>query len=288
MLIVYQMSKVASQTWMQAAKDAMPGDAARVLHCHFMVPSQRERMIAALMGPGVRQNMSNMLIANDILRKGAAAWTATLAARQANDTVKIISGIRDPVARSISAIIFLADFVGHAERPLNPRTPLRAQDVIEILRENWRDILARSEPQGTFEWLLWCLNGAYRSWFADELGAVFGVDVLGEPFERERASKRIRVPGADVFIYRVEDMQPAAPGYPALLAQSGAFLGSPLAAFPAVNTSSTRRSREITDAVRRDFSLPAAQLDAIYDDSVIRHFYSLEEIDALKKRWRSR
>jgi hypothetical protein len=285
MLIVHQMAKVASHTWCQTVRDVHGRDEPQPIHCHFMMPATREHIAAALNGPPDRRTIANMLIAKSTLRDGAATWARLLSARQANETIRVISGIREPVSRSISIILFLADFYGHVDRPLNPRVAMTPEYVIEFLRESWCLVLDRREPRGTFEWLLWYLIGAYRTWFAEELGAAFGVDVLQTEFSPGQASQRITAPAADVLIYRVEDMQPTAPGYSALLRQASAFLQGPIRAFPVVNTSTARRSHDVSEAVRGRFSLPAATLNRIYDDPIIRHFYSGQEIDGWIARW---
>ncbi|GAC1305157.1 MAG: hypothetical protein NVSMB10_08790 [Steroidobacteraceae bacterium] len=286
MLIVHQMTKVASETWLRVAQQAQPGVDRKVLHCHFMEPHNRQRIETALNEASVRKTIANMLMPRATLRRGAAAWAMLTTARQNDELVRVISGIRDPVARSISATIWMADFFGHVDLPLSPRAALAPDYVIEYLREMWRLVLEGGEPDGTFEWLLWYFTGAYRTWFAEELGAVFGIDVLQSPYIPAQASQRIAAPATDIFIYRVEDMHPSAPAYPALLAQASDFLRAPVQAFPSVNTSATRRSHEITAAVRRGFSLPAAVLEKIYGTPVIRHFYSDEEITGFMARWR--
>jgi hypothetical protein len=57
-------------------------------------------------------------------------------------------------------------------------------------------------------------------------------------------------------------MRVGAASHPTLLASAGEFLGKALGALPRVNTNATRRYH--TQAVRRQFSLPDAMLDAIY------------------------
>jgi Putative capsular polysaccharide synthesis protein len=286
MLFVHQMSKVASHAWLLAAKETLKTDDAQILHCHFMVPSNRERMTTAVKGPSAVPTISNMVMLNETLRRGAAAWERVLSARQTKAPVRVITGMRDPVARSISIIMYMADFLGHVNRALNPRVALTPEYVIEYLRENWRLVLEREEPQASFEWLLWYLTGAYRTWFAEELQTAFGVEVQQGRFDFARGCQRISTPTLDLLVFRVEDMQPAAPAYRALLTEASAFLQAPLQAFPTANTSSARRSREVSEAVRARFSLPGGMLREIYDNPVTRHFYTEQEIANLVARWR--
>jgi len=286
MLIIHQMSKVASHAWLLAARRALGVDDGQILHCHFMMPANRERIMAAVNRPAADRSIANMVMLNETLRRGATAWEGLLAARQAHGTVRVISGIRDPVARSVSIIMYMADFFGHVDRPLHPRGALTPEYVIEYLRENWRLVLDQREPRGSFEWLLWYLTGAYRTWFSEELAAAFGVDVRQTRFDANQACERISVPGLDLLIYRVEDMAPAAPSHSSLVAHASDFLQAQIQGFPAVNSSTLRRSREVSETVRRRFTLPAAMLAGIYGDPIVRHFYSGEEIATFIARWR--
>jgi hypothetical protein len=285
MILVYQMAKVGSQSWVEAAKPAPAARDSAPLHCHFVMPTNRERLETVFRWPAARQTVANMMFPRDLVRSGAAAWERIEAARHDRQAVRVLSGMRDPVARSVSILLFMRDFYGHVSRPLNPRVGVDAGYMIECLQENWKFVLERREPDQSFEWLLWYLTGVYRSWFAEELGAAFGIDVLDGSFQRQEGAQRIRTAGADIFVYRFEDMTPEAPGHARLLEQASAFLEVPLSELPNVNTSSTRRSRELSSEVRRRFRLPADMLDAIYGEPIVRHFYSDGEIEAFKKRW---
>jgi hypothetical protein len=279
------MSKVASQSWIEAARNASAGDP---VHCHYVMPSNLERIEAAIHDPARRQTISNMVVPNYILRSGRQARVRIDEARQSGEQVRVITGMRDPVARSISLIVFFADFVGHTERPLRHRTPLSADVVIATLQEIWTAVLERREPDGTFEWLLWFLVGAYRNWFREELAPAFDADVFGTVFNRETASQRIKTPVAELLAYRVEDMTPDSPLCSRLLDQAGEFLGAPISSFPNVNMSEARGSRAVSDEVRQRLRMSAEMIDAIYDDATVRHFYTSDEIAAFKVRWTSR
>jgi hypothetical protein len=207
------------------------------------------------------------------------------AARQRQEKIRVITGIRDPVARSISLIMFLADFYGHTSRPLKPQSEISSDYVIRSLQENWRWVLERNEPNQTFEWILWYFTDAFRTWFASELGAVFGVNILTSTVLGGAASQRISTSAADIFLYRVEDMLPTSAGRSQLLAEASKFLEITVTGFPTVNASAKRRSRTLSEEVRRQFWLPDEMLDAIYGEPIVQHFYSRDEILAFKQRW---
>jgi hypothetical protein len=282
-ILLYQMAKVASRSWTEAAKSAPENSVP--IHCHFVLPCNRERIAAVFGLPAAQQTIANMLLPRELLGSGASAWERIESARQGHEKIRVVSGMRDPVARSISLILFMADFYGHVSCPLSPRAHMTADYVVGYLQENWRWVLERREPDQTFEWLLWYLTDAFRTWFASEFGAVLGVDVLKGAFRAQEAMQRMSTSWADIFIYRVEDMLTASFGHTHLLAEASKFLETTLTGFPNINTSAARRSRALSEEVRRQFWLPDEMLNAIYGEPVVQHFYNRDEILGFKQRW---
>ncbi len=287
MIVIHQMAKVASQSWVQAARMSATFEGTAPVHCHFIVPANRQRIAAAYDVAESQQTIANMLLPRNMLRAGASAWSRIGAAQQAGRAIHVIAGTRDPVARSISLIVFMADFYGHVSRPLGPRAAMTADYVIEMLKRTWQDVLDCREPEASFEWLLWYLTGAFRFWFREEFGVAYGVDLLEGQDRAFAGTCRIDTGATKILIYRAEDMKPAAPGHSSLLTAASAFLENPLSDFPNVNTSDTRRSRALSEEIRTRFRLPADWLEAIYSEPIVRRFYSDAEIDTFKMRWRS-
>jgi hypothetical protein len=285
MILIYQMAKVASRSWVEVAKPASATETSAPIHCHYVVPHNRQRIQSVFSLPAAQQTIANMYLPRNLLRAGASAWTEMELARLRKERIRIVSGMRDPVARSISLIAFLCDFYGHVSRPLSPRVLVSPEYVTEALQENWRLVLERKEPSQSFDWLLWYLTDAFRTWFADELGAALEVDVLNGEFQKQDGTQRMSTAVADILIYRVEDMLPEALAHDRLLQQASTFLGTPLGSFPKVNTSDIRRSRELSAVLRQQFWLPSDMLEAIYNEPVVQHFYDHDEILEFKKRW---
>lgn len=287
-IVVHQMAKVGSRSWVEAVKPPAGGMGLMPLHCHFVMPHNREAIAAVYGAPAMQQTIANMLLPRNMLRSGAAAWAEIEGARARGEVVRVVTGMRDPIARSISFVVFMADFYGHTTLPLSPRAPVSADYAIDFLRQNWKAVLERREPEGTFEWLLWFVTGAYRTWFDDELRAAYGVDLRETPFERSGGMQRVQGELAEILAYRAEDMLPSSRGHDSLLKQARACLGTEIPEFPSVNTSHTRRSSALSDEMRRRFALPDDMLDAIYDDATVRHFYSPDEIGEFRRRWNVR
>jgi hypothetical protein len=288
MILVYQMAKVGSRSWVEAVKEAGAQNSETTYHIHFVTPCNRERIKAATSVPREHQTVANMLMPKSMQRLGRDVHSEIEKARRDGTPIRVVTGMRDPVARSISWIFFMADFYGHVSRPLSPRMAMTADYVIGALQEIWHLIYEQGEPEQSFEWLAWFLIGAFRTWFDEELKITLGIDLRATPFPTGGGAQRLTKEGVDVLVYRVEDMTPSASTHGALLSDAEAFLGMPLPVMPNVNTNATRRSCELSDAVRKEIRLPAHLLDAIYDEPIVRHFYSAPEIAAFKARWSKR
>lgn len=285
MIIVHQMAKVGSQSWVQAAKSAAEREGSRPFHCHFMVPANRARIAAAYDVPDQRSTISNMLMPRNLLRAGATAWDGLAAARERGERIRVVAGMRDPVARSISMMVFMIDFYGHTVRPLSARADVSAQYVIETLAQTWCNVIEHREPDSTFEWFLWFMTGAFRSWFSEEFAAAYGIDPLALAPRPWDGSQRIDTGDLEILLYRAEDMTPSATEHADLLRRASLFLDTPLASLPKVNTSDTRRSKTLSAEIQNRFCLPCVLINAIYDAPTVRFFYREDEIAGFKERW---
>jgi hypothetical protein len=282
-ILIYQMGKVASRSWYQAICAAdPPGDPP--VHIHQLSGSWRDRLAEILERPAPYQTIANPIMARDQLRRGTATLARIEDCRRAGETIRIITGVRDPLPRSISSLMFNADFYGHTDRPISMRAGATPEYLNRALRDIWASVFSEVEPAQSFEALARYSTGLYRTWFTDELKGVFGVDVMTTAFPAT-GPQLLSGSGVEVLAYRAEDMAPDAPSHRALLAAAGEFLGLPVRAFPQANTAQTRRSHPLYAALCERFRLPASLIDRIYGHEVVRHFYSPPEIASFKARW---
>jgi hypothetical protein len=286
MIIVHQMAKVASLSWVEALQSAAPAFAAP-MHSHFIVKRNLDRLAEVLAMSGECQTISNRLIPRDILRKGRAAAGAIAGTRAEGGAVRLICGIRDPVARSLSLYSFLTDFCGHNRRTLTGRDAgASVQAALETLRCAWESVYSGDEPDHSFEWLLCRMVGLFRTWFTEELLEPLGVDVRSSHIPERGGALRVRRGNVDVLVYRVEDMSPDAPAYDSLRAAAADFVEMPLPEWPMINRAESRqRSQQFNENVLREFRLPAPLLDIIYGEPIVSHFYRAEEIAAFRAHW---
>ncbi|MEO8926168.1 MAG: putative capsular polysaccharide synthesis family protein [Caulobacteraceae bacterium] len=281
LIVVHQMAKVGSMAWVEAARAT--GTAA--VHSHFLTAPNLAAIEAILAAPPETNTIAHPLVAREVVRKGARGLAAIEAARRENQAIGVVTGMRDPVARSLSLLNFFADFCGHTGGGLSARDGAGAEAVGAALGGLWEAVLTGREPTGSFERLVWRMIGTYRTWFDEELAGVFGIDVFSAPFPAGGGAQRMGAGGVEVLAYRAEDMTAGSPAGPALVDAARAFLGAPDFALPQVNTAETRRSYPLYREARDRFRLPAAALDQIYAAPAVRHFYTAEEIAGFKKRW---
>jgi len=287
MIVVYQMAKVASMAWVESARAAAKLAGTPPAHVHFLNERNLRIIETILAIPPPDNTFINLLPVRSVLRQGIKGNVRISDARKRGQQIRVITGMRDPVARSLSLLSFFADFSGHIGRSLSARDGASADHVCAVLGEFWRLVLAGTVPRGSFEQLLCHMIGAYRTWFCEELNAIFDLDIFSGPFSASSGMQRLHGGGVEVLAYRSEDLAPGAPARRALFDAAQAFLGTPAVALPEVNTAATRRSYPLYTQVRERFRLPLAMLDEIYDAPVVRHFYGVEEIAAFKARWQA-
>lgn len=281
MILVHQMAKVGSRSWVEAITSLLGTPPA---HCHYITPACREEITAAVL-QARRPRIANLLMPRNMLRAGAAAWAGLETARANGETVRAVCGMREPVARSISLIMFMADFYGDTESSLNPRTVPSAAAAVARLEWLWAQVLAEAEPDNSFDWLLWYFTRGYLSWFTAECETGLGCPLPAQKFQPAAGGQILDGRGTKILLYRMEDMHPAAAGQAALLAQATTFLGAPAHAFPEINTGSTRRSASVAAEIAKQFRLPTAMLERIYAAPAVRHFYADDEIETFIRQW---
>lgn len=285
MIFVYQMAKVASMSWDEAARPAAAREGGTPLHVHFMREDNLSRLMSVLDPAMKQQTIANLLLPRNALRSGNKAREQLEAALARGEETRVISGMRDPVARSVSLLTFMADFYGHVSEPLNPRVEVEADYVVAFLRDIWREVIEGKEPGDTFSYLAWYMTGVYAKWFDIEFAENLKIDIPGRPFIPGEGARIVGKNNVRVLLYRVEDMRPGAVAYSALLSRACEFLDTQMDSLPCSNAATTRRSQQLHSDVSERFRLPRAWLDEIYRAPVMHCFYNSHEIEAFGSRW---
>ena len=254
-VLVHQMARVGSITVLRALRRDLPG--LDFYHTHYLNPDTIARFRAQFdrihSVTGVAGLHREFLAARHLRR---------LLDRGVSGRWRIVTLVRDPVARTVSAFLmhFPYAYPEHGLRFLED--PGNVPALIDMF-------LAESELERAFT----------LDWFEREVEAVFGIDVYATPFPHEAGHAFCSGAFADLLVLRLEDLDRAGPGALA------AFLGTTPIALETQNRSAESSYGETHGRFLEALRLPAWFLDRMYDSRLALHFYRPEERASLRSAW---
>ncbi|WP_158675337.1 putative capsular polysaccharide synthesis family protein [Thiohalobacter thiocyanaticus] len=239
------MGKVGSSTVLNSLHNAGLGSA--IFHVHLLSDALLER------GELFRKSA----------RRGTAAHLYNIALREQmladNRRWKIISLVRDPVGRNISAFF----------QNLDLYAPSIAPDDLsktELLKNIFFSEFDHERP---------------LTWFDYEIKGTLGIDVYTDPFPMNQGYAEYHTDKFDLLILRMEDLN--ATGIHALRR----FLGTSRIQLVKTNIGADKNYAEVYAQLRRRIDLPEDYLDKMYQSKYARHFYTQLEISDFRSRWES-
>lgn len=252
-VLVYQMAKVGSYSVVRSLRASRPRP--RVFHVHTLTPSgiaAMERFYRRARAPSLPA--AGHLLVSRYLRE--QLLRGVLPGRW-----KVVTLVRDPIARNISLIFQLG-------RRLIPDFAARCRagrlDPVQLF----------GEFEAAFPEQIDCLR-----WFRDELFMTFGVDPFAQPFDRTAGYQVYRGPIADVLLLRTEDLDRC--GASAL--QS--FLGVDVIRWRRSNVRAHKAYGTRYTGFLGRLALPLAYVDRVYSAPEVRQFYAPDELDRFRERW---
>lgn len=122
--------------------------------------------------------------------------------------LKIITGVRDPIARDLSIVFsgmgdgawYLTrmehdeDFLGKIQHGMMTNTPL-AHPKRRPINYNWSSYIKEN-----------CKYGAMFDWFDLEIKRFFGIDIFSKSFDKEKGYSIIRKDNVEIFVYKMEKL----------------------------------------------------------------------------------
>ncbi len=255
-VVVHQMARVGSKSVRWAIRDNVPG--VRSFHTHYLNPDT----IGSMQAMFVR--MYEQTGQPTLYREHAqACWLAKKIARGDFGDWKIVSLVRDPVARTISAFFrhlpLLHPELGHGFRD----DPANVAELIGLFR---------GADHGEDEFAL--------TWFDREVGLVFGVDVFDRPYPKNGLGSVHSCAAGELLVLRTEDLEHS--GSQAL----GRFLGTRPIGLQHLNRATDLSYGRTYTRFLSELRLPREFLDRMYDSRLARHFYSKDEIATFRGRWK--
>ena len=195
--------------------------------------------------------------AHAIEQFGAEARAALDACRTFRLRHLVISPVRDPLSRNVSAFFenFTRDTgLAWSDAPEDP-------DALLAL------FLARARHE----------NGT--EWFDRRMRPAFGLDVYATPFDHARRAQEYRAGAARVLVYR-SDL-----GRDEQLALLARFTGRRLSGWVRQNEASDKAYAARYGRFIAEARLPAAYADEVLASRFARHFWTDEERAAQRARW---
>lgn len=251
LILVHQMGRAASMTITNTIKSMNLNSP--VYHTHWLNKQSVDERVARInswkkngIGP-LNVRVSELLSPEIEKRLIARQW-------------KIVSVIREPVARNVSAFFldierFFPDFF---ERHQNNELPL------ELIA----DVFLKEFP-----------HKMPLDWFDVEIQAPFEIDVFNADFDEQKGYMIIEDENVSLLVIKLEKLNTCFKG-----AFSEFFEQSPEAL---INTHVT--SEDKTFGMYDDFlcevELPESYLDEMYDCEYVRHFFSDEEVQNFRRKW---
>ncbi len=177
-----------------------------------------------------------------------------------NQKIKLISLVRDPVARNVSTFFFALDeFIPGWKQRIEKGT-LTMNDIHKLFIS-----------KRTF-----VLTAFY--WFEEQMEPVFDIDVYSKPFPKEKGYKIYSSPKADLLLMRLESLKHCATN------AFHEFLDITNFKISKVNAGEDRKAGELYRLYKTQ-PLPSEYVEWSYSFKLARHFYTPLEIEAFVSKW---
>ncbi len=251
-VIVYQMGKVGSTSIYRSLKSYVPAE--NLYHVHYISPANIAKAERYLSDKPEFRYQGHLETGKKLQKM--------LGDQLPGCKWKIISLVREPVSRRISAIF---ENLGHLKDIDRSHQDAAIASIQEKLCEEFRTFSDTADRAGT--------------WFDTELRDMFGLDVYSIPFPKKQGYHIYETPKADILIVRLEDLDRCHKE------AFSRFLGIPHFELLKANVGNDKNYRALYDRVKNEIAIPDEYLDTIYNSRYCTHFYTDSERAGFKKRF---
>lgn len=247
-VLVYSLGKVGttSLTGMLRSELGVP-----VVHCHRV--AERPTYTKLFLGrkPKTTPYRSSVAWRGDYIRRRLT--------RDTTSQWEIVCGVRDPVARAVSAMFEVGVRFG-----LFDEGETEADKI-----DNLTGLLSQQFLRGE----------ASLDWFEVELGSVTDIDVYAEPFPCEAGYRVYEQGRFRVLLFRYEDLNRVGPN---AISQ---FFDIDVQEIPRSNSAVDKTYSNLYRAFKDQAALPVDLLDAAYNSRLATNFYTEAERAEFRNRW---
>jgi glycosyltransferase involved in cell wall biosynthesis len=265
MILILTYAKVCTTSLHHLLTERFPGDVFRSHGLEDWIVSPLERFVAATPNDatGLRVSFDNAPIRNRLAQ-----------ARATGEAITLISGVRDPIAHSLSVAMQNLDLA--FSDCINPSAEASAKAIAARVADLWLRDTIDNDPIRAF---LELMIRAPVSWFAHEIHKAFGFDLRANAFDHSLGYSILHNDNVRLLLFRHESAPTAIEnGLAQLYPEMDVVL-------PHYNSGLDKPSGEIYRALQKCFRLPRSVLEGIYAYPEVRAYYSEEEINSFIDRW---
>lgn len=256
-VVIYQMGKVGSSTVKYSLGEL--GRPMNLYHVHALTQERIDwqqdayKNASRIKGKAV---VHNHLVEGMYLRK--------LLDRNTQQRWKVITLIRDPIARNISTFfqslnIFFPEWV--KEHNI-------AQDtLVDHIEEMTELFLNKADHQLPLVW------------FDKYLEPVFSIDVYNQEFPASKGYAIYSNEHVEMLLMKLEDLNHYAP------AAFNEFLGIEGFELKKANITSEKAESKAYSKFKELIKLPDSYIDEMYSSKLVQHFYTQGEVDRFRSKW---
>ncbi|TRU77559.1 MAG: AerL protein [Microcystis viridis Mv_BB_P_19951000_S69] len=260
-IFVYQMGKVGSMSTYLTLKKHLQNQA--IYHIHNLNSEHFSKIWATMQ---LEKTYHAFTFGHSCMTKYLSEHIEEIKGQK---SIKIITGVREPIARNISwffqiihcACVFPEFFIKYEKGLIT---------MDDIIKKFWSQNF---------------VYGKQYDWFEEELEAVFGIDIASMDFPKEKGYAIANFPDRNIelLVLKLEKLDSC------LKEALETFLG-------VENLDCERLDRAdfldendylIYENLRKSLTFSDEYLEEIYDQPLVRHFYTDEEINKFKLKWSS-
>lgn len=206
---------------------------------------------------------------------------------KANHNIKIISLVREPIARDLS--YYFQATITDPEYHVRGRV---SNDLVEECKKTLvdyttdRELIQSKRAYSTYDWMDYiALHGRYGvefDWFDFELKKLFGIDVYAVPFDKQKGYTIISKDNVSVLVVKMEMLNQ-------IEHVIREFVGVDNFKLINDNLGSEKNYSYMYKELKEKITLSKEYVDFYYNDNeYFNWFYSSDERDIFMKKWESR
>jgi hypothetical protein len=169
-------------------------------------------------------------------------------------SIKVITLVREPISRNISAFFEQSHYITHNINELNEK---------EINDLFWK----------------YANHHAPLNWFDDEIKKVFNIDVYNKPLNKKKF-QRYKEKNVDLLVLRLEDLK----SQENIIAD---FLSAPNFTLVNANVGDNKIYADKYRSFKKNLVVSSSYKDKMYNSKYMKHFYSEEEIQEFYEKYKA-